>query len=160
MEDDRSVKEIYPGFRVIREDAMDTPQDTNPPDLGWEDESRDAHPHSPNSDMKDRCNITQDIKKHDMEGIWVVYKDIHSPDSGLEERYKTHHGMTECGEYCRGMEIKSSSPSMMRIDHTHEPTLVKGGDKSIEWETLTSEDGDLGVVEDDSGYDCKTRSLK
>ena len=31
---DRSVKEIYPGCRVIREDAMDTPQDTNPPDLG------------------------------------------------------------------------------------------------------------------------------
>ena len=85
--------------------------------------------------MKDRCNITQDIKKHDMEGIWVVYKDIHSPDSGSEERYKTHHGMTECGEYCRGMEIKSSSPSMMRIDHTHEPTLVKGGDKMTTWKT-------------------------
>ena len=106
--------------------------------------------------MKDRCNITQDIKKHDMEGIWVVYKDIHSPDSGSEERYKTHHGMTECGEYCRGMEIKSSSPSMMRIDHTHEPTLVKGGDKMITRNILTSRDDDLSVIEDNSGYGSMT----
>ena len=95
-----------------------------------------------------------------MEGIWAVYKDIHSPDLGSEERYKTHHGMTECGEYCHEMEIKSSSPSMMRIDHTHEPTLVKGGDKMTTWKTLTSGDNDLGVVEDDSGYGCKTRALK
>ena len=36
---DRSVKEIYPGYMVIREDTMDTNQDTNPPDSGWEDKS-------------------------------------------------------------------------------------------------------------------------
>ena len=69
--------------------------------------------------------------------------------------------MTECGEYCRGMEIKlPSSPSMMRIDHTHEPTLVKGGDKMTTRKILTSRDDDLGVIEDDSGYGCKTRALK
>ena len=61
---------------------MDTGQDSNPPDSGWKDKSGDAHPHSPNSDMKDRCNITQDIKKHDMEDVRAIYKDIHSPDSG------------------------------------------------------------------------------
>ena len=36
---DRLVKEIYPGYMVIREDTMDTNQDTNPPDSGWEDKS-------------------------------------------------------------------------------------------------------------------------
>ena len=49
---------------------------------------------------------------------------------------------------------------MMRIDHTHEPTLVKGGDKITKRKTLTSGDDDLGVIEDDSGYGCKTRALK
>ena len=60
---DRSVKEIYPGYMVIREDTMDTHQDTNPPDSGWEDKSKDAHPPSPNSDKKDSEDIPQAIRK-------------------------------------------------------------------------------------------------
>ena len=69
-----TVKGVYPGCIVIRRNSLDTHQDTNPPGLGWEEEYRDAHPRSPNSDMKDRCNITHDIKKHDMEDIQVIYK--------------------------------------------------------------------------------------
>ena len=60
---DRSVKEIYPGYMVIREDTMDTHQDTNPPDSGWEDKSKDAHPPSPNSDKKDSEDVPQAIRK-------------------------------------------------------------------------------------------------
>ena len=60
---DRLVKEIYPGYMVIREDTMDIHQDTNPPDLGWEDKSKDAHPPSPNSDKKDSEDIPQAIRK-------------------------------------------------------------------------------------------------
>ena len=79
----------------------------------------------------------------------------------MKVRYKAHHDTTECEEYRHGRQIKlSSSPPMMRIDHTHEPTLVKGGDKMTTRKTLTSGDIDLGVIEDDSGYGCKTRALK
>ena len=64
-----------------------------------------------------------------MEDVRVIYKDIHSPDSGSKVRYNAHHDTTECEEYCHGREIKLlSSPSMIRLDHTQEPTLVKGGE--------------------------------
>ena len=158
---DITFKGIYPGCMVIRKNVMDTCQDINPPDSGWKDKSGDAHPHSPNSDMKDRCNITQDIKKHDMEDVRAIYKDIHSPDSGSKVRYNAHHETTECEEYRHGREIKLlSSPSMIRLDHTQEPTLVKGGDKMITRNILTSRDDDLRVVEDNSGYGCKTHVWK
>ena len=83
---DRSMKEICPGYTVIREDAIDTYQDTSPPDSGWKDKSRGAHPHSPSSDMRDRCNITV---KGIYPGCMVIRKnvmdtcqDINPPDSG------------------------------------------------------------------------------
>ena len=49
---------------------------------------------------------------------------------------------------------------MMGLDHTQEPTLVKGGDKMITRNILTSRDDDLRVVEENSGYGCKTRVWK
>ena len=66
---DRSFKEIYPGHRVIREDAMDTHQDTHPPDLGLKDKSGDAHPCSKDSDTKDMYGDTHYLKEYDREDI-------------------------------------------------------------------------------------------